>query len=71
MGVICWLHAPAALLPHKKPPVTHGMGTATRYGLVGPGIEFQWGARFFRLVQNGLGAHPASYTIGTWSLSRG
>jgi len=29
------------------------------------------GARFSALVQTGPGAHPASYTMGTGSLSRG
>ena len=47
------------------------VGTATRYGLDGPGIEFQWGRRLSAPVQTGPGAHPASYTIGTGSLSRG
>ena len=41
------------------------VGTATRYGLDGPGIESRWGARFFAPVQTGPGAHPASYTMGT------
>ena len=44
---------------------------ATRYGLDGPGIESQWGARFSAPVQTGPGSHPASYTMGTGSLSRG
>jgi len=35
------------------------IGMATRYGLDGPGIESQWGARFFAHVQTGPGAHPA------------
>jgi len=45
---------------------------ANRYGLDGPGIE-SWlgGAIFSTLVQTGPGAHPASYTIGAGSLSRG
>ena len=38
---------------------------ATGYGLDGPGIESRWGARFSAPVQTGLGAHPASYTMGT------
>ena len=42
-------------------------GIATRYGLEGPGIESRWGARFSSPVQTGLGAHPASYTMGTGS----
>ena len=35
------------------------VGTATRYGLDGPVIESQWGARFSVLIQTGRGAHPA------------
>jgi hypothetical protein len=38
---------------------------ATGYGLDGPGIEYRWEARFSAPVQTGLGAHPASYTVGT------
>jgi len=41
------------------------VGTATIYGLDGPGIEFRWDARFSAPVQTGPGAHPASYTMGT------
>ena len=47
------------------------VGIATRYGLEGPGIESQWGARFSSPVQTGHVSHPASYTLGTGSLSRG
>jgi len=45
------------------------VGTATRYGLVGLGIEFRLGGgvRFSAPVQTGPGAHPASYTMGTGS----
>jgi len=46
------------------------VGIATRYGLDGPGIESRWGARFSAPVQTGPGPHPASYTVGTRSLSR-
>jgi hypothetical protein len=46
-------------------------GIATRYGLDGPGIESRWRERFSAPVQTGPGAHPASYTMGTGSLSRG
>jgi len=42
-----------------------------RYGLEGLGIESRWGARFSAPVQTSPGAHPASYTMGTGSLSRG
>jgi len=37
------------------------VGTATRYGLDGPGIESRWGRDF---------PHPASYTMGTGSFPR-
>ena len=47
------------------------VGIATRYGLDGPGTESWVGARFFAPVQNGTASHPASYTMGTGSLSRG
>ena len=43
------------------------VGIATRYGLDGPGIECRWEARFSAPVQNGPGAHLASYTMGTGS----
>ena len=43
------------------------VGIATGYGLYGPRIESQWGARFFAPVQTGSGAHPASCTMGTGS----
>jgi hypothetical protein len=43
------------------------VGTATSYGLDGPGIESRWGARFSALVQTGPGAHSASCTMGTAS----
>jgi hypothetical protein len=43
------------------------VGIATRYGLDGPGIESQWGARFSVPVLTVPGAHPAYYTRGTGS----
>jgi hypothetical protein len=43
--------------------VCQKLGTATRYGLDGPGIEFRW-RLLFAHVQTGPGAHPASYTMG-------
>jgi hypothetical protein len=43
------------------------VGTATGYGLDGPGIESRWGARFSATVQTGPGAHPASYAVGAGS----
>jgi hypothetical protein len=43
------------------------VGIAIRFGLNGPGIESRWGTRFSAPVQTGPGAHPASYTMGTWS----
>ena len=47
------------------------VGVATHYGLEGPGIESRWGTSFSVPVQIGPGAHPASYTMGTESLSPG
>ena len=41
------------------------VSTATRFGLDGPGIESQLGARFSTPFQTGPGAHPASYAMGT------
>ena len=43
------------------------VGTATRYGLDGPGIESRWGARVSAPVQTGPGAQPVSCTMGTGS----
>jgi hypothetical protein len=53
-------------------PATHSMsgpgsvvGTATGYGLDGPGIESLWGARLSAPVQTSPGAYPAFCTMGT------
>jgi len=43
------------------------VGTATRYGLDGLGIESRWRTIFSAFVQTGPGAHQASYTMGTGS----
>ena len=43
------------------------VGIVTGYGVDGPGIESQWGVRFYAPVQTGCGAHPASSTMGTGS----
>ena len=40
---------------------------ATGHVQDGPAIESRWEARFSELVQTGLVAHPASYTMGTGS----
>jgi len=40
---------------------------ATGYLLDGQGIEFRWGWSFPHLSKTGLGAHPASCTMGTGS----
>ena len=45
------------------------VGTATDYGLGGPGIESRWGSRFSAPVQTGRGANPASCTMGTVSFA--
>jgi hypothetical protein len=46
------------------------VGIATRYGLDGPGIKSRWEAKFSAPLQTGLGAHTASYTMGTGSFPR-
>jgi hypothetical protein len=45
------------------------VGTATGYGLDGPGIESRGGERFCAPVQTGPGDHRASCTMGTGSFS--
>jgi hypothetical protein len=50
----------------------NGVGTATQYGLDGPGIEsseerIPMVARFSAPVQTAAGARPLSYRIGTGS----
>ena len=47
------------------------VGIATLFWMDGPGIESRCRARFSAPVQTDSGAHPASYTRGTWSLSQG
>ena len=47
------------------------VGIVTGYGLDGPGMESQWGARFSAPVQTGPGAHPVSCTMGTESFPGG
>ena len=47
------------------------VGAATRYQVDAPGIESRVGVRFSAPVQTGPGAYPASYTMGTVSLSQG
>jgi hypothetical protein len=42
------------------------VGTESRYGLDGPGIEFRWGSA---RVQTAPEVHPASCTMGTGYLS--
>ena len=56
----------------KKITVRNGaVGTATRYGLDGMGIESRWGVRFAAPVQTESWVHPSFYKMGTGSLSRG
>jgi hypothetical protein len=44
------------------------VGTATRYGLDGPGDRIPVGTTYFCApVRTGRGTHPASYTMGTGS----
>jgi hypothetical protein len=46
------------------------MVIVTLYGLDCPGIKSRWD-EIFRIVQTGPETHPASYTMGTGSISRG
>jgi hypothetical protein len=45
------------------------VGIATAYGMDGPAIESQWGARFSAFFQTGSEAYPASCTRGTGSFT--
>ena len=47
------------------------VGVARCYRMEGLGTESRWGDRFSISVQIDPGAHPASYTVGTESLSWG
>ena len=54
-----------ACMWHRGPGSS--VGIATGYGLDGPGIESQWGARLSAPAQTGPEAHPASCTMGAGS----
>ena len=47
------------------------VGTATRYGLDGPGNESSWGRDFLHPSRWALGPKPASYTMDTGSFGGG
>ena len=51
--------------PHSKVGRESSVGIATRYGAGGSGDRIPVEARFSSHVQNGPGAQPASYTMGT------
>jgi hypothetical protein len=51
--------------------VMHIKDNQRRYGLVGPGIESQWGRDFPYPSRRALGFHPTAYIMGTGSNSRG
>jgi hypothetical protein len=79
-GTYC-LHILSGMIPKMEPLrslknvqlkwTSSGPGSsvsiATGYGVDGPGIESQWGARFSASFQTGPGAHPASCTMGPGS----
>ena len=59
-------------VPYKQVNEYGSLQTPTSYGLEGPGNESWWGGEILPApVQNSPGAHPASCTIGTGSLSEG
>jgi hypothetical protein len=62
MRVICFQVTDICLVIQDR---DSSVGIATRYRLDGPGIESRWGTRLSAPVQTGLGAQPASYTMGT------
>ena len=78
--VLSWCHIGIGFLKHRKNidivytniPIYLCEATQGRtgYGLDGPGIESQWGARFSAPVQTGPGPHPASCTMGTGGKER-
>ena len=57
--------SPFNLLSLQGDGLGSSVGIAAGYGLDGPGIESQWGARFSPPVQTVPGAHPASCKMGT------
>ena len=57
---------------HKYGELCSSVGIATCYGMDGSRIESWLGwPRFSAPFKNGPGAHPASCTMGTWSLCQG
>ena len=56
---------------HSKKKIIMGLDSsvdiATRYRLDNSGVRIPEEARFFAPVQTGPGAHPAAYTMSTWS----
>ena len=63
------INSSGQLLRTPLPVIIARTGIATVYGLDGPGIESPLEAIFYSPVQNGPVAHPASYIMGTGSLS--
>ena len=70
LSVVRFCHDRDFVLFHKvsdfpmSQPRDSSVGTTSHYGLDGPGIESR---RFSAPIQTGLGAQPASYTVGIGS----
>jgi hypothetical protein len=75
----CCPHHPLKLFPspHSKllrilnADQGNAVGTANHYELNGQGVESRWGRNFPHPSRPALGSHPAFYSMGNGSLSRG
>jgi hypothetical protein len=57
------------LLTYRKVSWYSIFGIATCCGLDSPRIKYWYGERFSATIQTAPGAHPASYTMGSDSIS--
>ena len=64
-----WLVWLKNIFPHLNRGRDSSVDIGTCYGLDGPVVESRWVARYSAPVQTDSEIHPASYTMGTGSLS--